>query len=598
MFLVTAKQKKRSIISRGMRILALALLGVVCIFSVTGYGAEDIKNFSFNIQGLEDSLQQNVSASLSLQEFQYTEHYTPELLDNLLSNAPDKIRNALQPFGYYSPKISISQSQQNGHTTVLIHIDKGEPILVQSVVIDCIGKGCENQRIQKVVSQFPLRSGDIFNHQVYSRGKQQLITKTLDLGFQKAFFEKKQVAVNEGNKTADITLHLDVGLQYYFGAITYKCGFIKERILKRITGYRQGDPFSPRALTTMRQALLATEYFDTAEVEYDLSKADQDGNVPVTITLTRGKRNRYGIGMGYGTDTGIRGSLEWYNHRLNKYGHQLDLQWQPSERKSYFGGIYTIPISDPNKERVTVLGKWENENYDNTDTESLSTAVSYDHLRKNGEYSIYLRYIDEDYTIGGEDGQSAVLAPGAKISWRWVDNRIKANQGLSVTAEFCGGNKNFLSDTTFIQGSVSSKIILRFLDRYRFIGFGKAGATIADTFYDLPPTLRFYAGGDQSVRGYGYKRIGPEDSEGNIIGGKYLLTYSAEIERQLSDTWGVAMFLDSGTATNEWDHLEMKHGAGAGLRWYASFGQLRFDVARTLDDGNNWRVHFTLGADF
>ncbi len=582
-------------------LFTLLLAGLLCVYASCSsvYGEETKKNFTVDIRGLtEEALKHNVSASLSLHEFQYSKHYNLEVLEKLLGHTPEEIREALQPFGYYSPRISISQSRQNGHTTVRIQIEKGEPVRVRSVITDCIGKGCENERMQTLLGRFPLKPGDIFDHQVYTRGKQQLITKTLDLGFQQAFFEQKEVAVNAGKQSADIALSLNVGVQYYFGHITYQCGFIKERILKRITGYRQGDPFSPRALTKMRQALLATEYFDTAEVQYDLSQADNEGNVPVTITLTPGKRNRYGVGFGYGTDTGVRGTLEWYNHRFNRYGHQLDLQWQPSERKSYFGGTYTIPISDPNRERVTVLGKWENETYDNTDTETLSTGVSYDHLRKNGEYSIFVRYLDEDYTIGSEDGQSAVLAPGAKISWRWVDNRIKARHGLSVTAEFCGGNGNVLSDTTFLQGSISSKIILSFLDKYRFIGFGQAGATAADDFYDLPPSLRFYAGGDQSVRGYGYKRIGPEDDEGNIIGGKYLVTYSAEIERKLSDTWGAALFFDSGTASNEWDHLEMKHGAGAGIRWYASFGQLRLDVARTVNDGNNWRVHFTLGADF
>ncbi len=562
----------------------------------TSVGAHNA--YQILVQGLDHPLQRNVLASLSGYQLQHMEPDRPDVFSGFTKNIQNEVRRALQPFGYYSPQISISRRTESGLVTLIIQVDKGDPVVVHSVAIGCTGHRCVDERLQKVFSWFPLKTGDIFDYQTYSKGKQQIITSILDLGFQNAFFQQSRVEVRPDKRTADISLTLDIGVQYYFGHITYVCGFIKERLLKRITGYREGDPFSPKALTQMRQALLATEYFSSAQVQYDLQQADKEGKVPVTIVLTPGKNNRYGVGLGYGTDTGFRGSLEWYNHRLNRYGHQLDIAWEPSERASQFGGMYTVPLGDPKKDQVHVLGDWESENYANTDRETLSAMVSYDHLKPHGEYSAYLLYVDEKYTIGSDDGQATLCAPGARISWRWVHDRIRAKHGVSVATDFSGGNKNFLSDTTFIKGAIRSKVILSFLDEYRFIGLGAVGAVVAEDLYDLPPSQRFYAGGDQSVRGYGYKQIGPEDEEGNVIGGAYLLTYSAEIERKLTDEWGVAFFYDSGTVTNNWNVLAMKQGVGTGVRWYASFGQVRLDLARTLDGSNQWRVHFSLGTDF
>ena len=119
-----------------------------------------------------------------------------------------------------------------------------------------------------------------------------------------------------------------------------------------------------------------------------------------------------------------------------------------------------------------------------------------------------------------------------------------------------------------------------------------------DDIFELPPTLRYYAGGDQSVRGYGYRTIGPLDADGNVVGGKNLLVYSLELERALFDEWSAAVFYDCGGASDGWTDITMKSGAGVGVRWKAPFGQVRLDLAKALDDGgNSWRIHFTIGAD-
>ncbi|MCW5209300.1 BamA/TamA family outer membrane protein, partial [Desulfobulbus sp. US1] len=143
----------------------------------------------------------------------------------------------------------------------------------------------------------------------------------------------------------------------------------------------------------------------------------------------------------------------------------------------------------------------------------------------------------------------------------------------------------------------NGKIILTPWTNWRLLGGLSIGAIMMDSIDELPPSLRFYAGGDHSVRGYGYKELGPEDSSGKIIGGQYLTEASIEIERKINDTWSAAAFYDLGNAYDDID-LDLQVGAGLGVRMNLPFGQVRLDVACAVSDADYpLRIHLTIGAD-
>jgi translocation and assembly module TamA len=123
------------------------------------------------------------------------------------------------------------------------------------------------------------------------------------------------------------------------------------------------------------------------------------------------------------------------------------------------------------------------------------------------------------------------------------------------------------------------------------------GAMAVSNFSDLPPELRFFAGGDRSVRGFDYQQIGDTNDTGGVIGGRYLAVASAEMEYYIPQGYGVAAFVDAGDAFN--DQPNSNVGAGLGLRWKSPVGLLRLDVARPVvtDLNTAWRVHLIIGPD-
>ena len=573
----------------------LVILPVIFFCCADG-AAQGPVRIDVTVTGLDGVLLDNVLSRLSLEQQRDSPQLTEGLIRRLFAGAGREIATALEPFGYYAPEVEMDLVRENGVWTATFHVDPGKPVRIAEVDIRLTGAGRNEKLLLAAVRNFPLRPGDVLDHRLHEQGKKNITSTALAAGYREVSFTTHRVEVNPEQYSAVIRLELDTGPLFRFGPTTFEADFVSHHFLRRMLTYREGEPFSPRALVELRQSLLGSDYF--SQVDVRTGSAADSTSVPIIITLSPKKRNLYGFGVGYGTDTGIRASVEWTNRLVNRHGHQFTLQLQPSERKNLFGGVYTIPIRDPRKDRLSLLGKWESEDFASTESEQRTLSVAYDHIRGAGEYSLYLSFLDEEYDTGLESGHSTLLTPGIKTTWRLADDRLRTQRGLRVTLNLTGASEDLVSDGTFLQASVSAKAILAIFDQWRLIGQAQLGGTFVDTVFDLPPSLRFYAGGDQSVRGYAYKSIGPLDRLGNVLGGRYLAGCSIELERSLFGNWSGAIFFDSGDAPDSLDELAMKNGAGFGIRWNAPFGQVRLDVANPVSEaGRSWRIHFNVGAD-
>jgi translocation and assembly module TamA len=172
-----------------------------------------------------------------------------------------------------------------------------------------------------------------------------------------------------------------------------------------------------------------------------------------------------------------------------------------------------------------------------------------------------------------------------------------------VQIDLKGAEKSVLSNASFVQARVDG-ILIRSLGRFRFITRGQLGDTQTNDFHALPPTIRFFAGGDQSVRGFAYQQLGDKDAAGHVIGGKELATGSVEVDYtylerwKFLDKWGVAAFFDTGNAASSLSSASLERGTGVGLRWVSPIGPIRLDAAWAVSQpGHPLRIHFTVGPD-
>jgi len=166
-----------------------------------------------------------------------------------------------------------------------------------------------------------------------------------------------------------------------------------------------------------------------------------------------------------------------------------------------------------------------------------------------------------------------------------------------MSFDLYGAHEKLLSDTTFFQATVSSKWIKSLGESTRFLARADLGTTVTQNFGQLPATVRFFTGGDTTVRGYGFETIGPVDPDGNVTGGEHLIVLSLEADWLVANNWAVAVFADSGTSFVGSDP-DFKTGVGIGLHWYSPVGPIRVDLAHPLDDPDqDYRLHITFGPD-
>ena len=188
--------------------------------------------------------------------------------------------------------------------------------------------------------------------------------------------------------------------------------------------------------------------------------------------------------------------------------------------------------------------------------------------------------------------------PGLTFERIKADDLLRTRNGYRVNLEVRGAYEGLISTATMLQLRANAKGIHRFGEGGRVVARVDAGSTLGDGTLDLPVSLRFFAGGDNSVRGYAYKSLGPVDEEGDPVGGRHLLTGSIEYEHPVKgDDWWVAAFADGGNAFDT-DRIKLRAGYGVGVRWYSPIGRVRLDLAFPSDDKDDaWRLHFGLGAD-
>lgn len=508
--------------------------------------------------------------------------------------SPEEIRLALQPFGYYQPAISSSLTKEADLWTARYQISLGEPVRIDEVAMTIVG-AVNNQQTLLSSAQPELRRGQRLLHQDYETNKASLLQAARNLGYLNARFLSSTLLIDRVQRTADITLKLDAGVQYKFGPVEFPQEILSEELIDEFITFTEGEVFDTRKLVALQLDLSDSGYFSQAQVRAEKSQAKQD-RIPVTISAVPSKKRQYTYGIGFGTDTGFRTRLGIEFRRINQRGHKVDTELLVSEVKQSVTAQYIVPFGKPGGDSLRYQSKYEQEEVGDGDAKRLSLGVSFNDRWRGWQRRFYLDYLNETFEFGSTRDTVNFLIPGISLDYRKADDLLLPRHGYSWFVDVHGGSEAIISDTNFIQGRVIGQRVWSPTERSRLLARAEYGATSVANFDALPTTERFFAGGDRSVRGYAYQDLAPEDDEGNTIGGRYLFTSSLEADYLFYNNLGGAVFADAGDASSD-NHFKLSRSIGVGLRWASPVGMFRLDIARPLDEEKNFRIHIGIGAD-
>jgi len=551
------------------------------------------------VSGLDKPMEQNVRAFMSIAQEAGRAGLTGPRVRRLYRKSLEELRTALQPFGYYEPRVESSLEETESGWVAAYRVDPGRPVRVTKLEVVILGEGADDPALSGLVAKFPLQEGDVFVHARYEEGKRLLLRSALNNGYLNSSYAEHQARVYPGREAVEIRLVLASGLRFHFGKVTFSDAVIEPELVARFSNIKEGEPYSTEKLFELQNALFDSDYFSRVEVSPRPEQAT-GRNVPVFVDLAPSRRHRYSLGIGYGTDTKVRGSLGYNNRRINRRGHRFRSALRFSRLRESLTVGYIVPFRNPRSDFWEVMATMINDHPDDNRNEEtyiigVNRQVS---PRRNWIETWYLDYRRDSFRLGDEFGDTKLLMPGLTIDRIVGKSRGNVQAGNRITLEFRGGHDNLLSDVSFFQPLLTFKLIQSLARKHRVLLRGEAAATVIDGFGDLPLSLRYYAGGDTSVRGYGYQRLGPKNSSGDAIGGKQKLVGSVEYDYLFREKWSVAAFVDTGNAFNQWNDFSLERGAGFGVRWYSPVGPLRVDLAWPVSVGDrDPRLHIIFGPE-
>lgn len=587
-----------------VRTLCCVLL-LFCLFSGSGLVAAAVAADPIEVvvEGIDGDARKNVLEALTLPSGLVQDGKADRLwLERFARQAGQKVPAALEPFGYYNAEAVVRiETPEVDKYRLRVRIDPGQPAVVSEITVTITGSGASEATLTALASDFPLRKGAVLAHPLYEKGKQALKSRAEELGYLDATYAIHEVRVDEAGQSAVITLALETGEKYFFSTVTIEgAPDYPDAFLRRYITFQPGEAFSYSRMAASQLQLNNSERFRRVTVRADKEQA-RDGKIPVQVLLTPAPHISLRPGIGYGTDTGARFALRYRDLNMLHRGHELDSHLYISQRLQGIATSYILPSDRDLRTFTSVQVNLQQEEITTYDSRIIAMELARTHSftpRRQG--SVYVKFQHEEFTIGSQDSTSRYILPGVRFSDNRYDNLIRPDRGFRYALDLRGTHQALGSTTRLLQLIGEASHILPLPWRLSFLTSAKAGFTVfTDEFSDLPPSLRFFAGGDQSVRGYAYQSLGPRDAQGNVIGGKHLLLGCVELQRAILEDWAVSVFYNAGNAFDTFSDLTLFQAAGVGIHYHTPVGALNLYLARQIRvDDPEFRIHFTVGFEF
>jgi len=544
--------------------------------------------------------------------------------------------------GYFSARVTdvnVQRVEGNG-VKVTITVEEGEPTRIASIDV----QGPENDVAKRVFTheRDTPRKGDVFQHPDYLLAKDMLQKELVKRGYAHAQVDGV-VEVDRDKHQAIVRYDIDPGPIVTFGDTKVEgLKSMPESMVRNRISWRRGEQFDPDRLAAAQGRLTASGFFAAARSEYS-----HDGRPPVadiTVRVAEASKHELRFGFGAGLDR------EQYQLRL-RGGYTVrgvfddELTTFKVDATPGYSWFRSTGSSGPT---IQTLAELTRDDFIIGNLRGIADA-GFERTPRQGyiltgpRFSLGVQYpfVNDDLRlrVGWEirettfDNYDPMVFSGEAIV-QWIayfqqrliydkrDYPLQAREGFYAEVETLEGGP-------WAGGQVGAYRITPEARRYVPLGSRivlaarvKGGKLWIAADGDAPLPLRYYGGGANDHRGFGFERLSPQrrDSSGNLvpIGGSevFLGSFETRVDLfKLSKNWVSAVgFLDAGdvTAPGGMDLGNLHYAVGLGLRYDTIVGPVRADVGFRLnrwqaagadglanpDPGDRYAIHLSLGEAF
>jgi len=555
------------------------------------------KDVTLRVEGVTGELKTNIEAYIG----QLTEDDLNSWRETLL-RLRKVTREASEAVGYYQSEAQFRREKNQ----VIVTVKANAPVMInKEVTVHYQGEASNDIAFTALLELLPLKEGQVFHHGRYESIKSLVQNLALERGYFDGKWTTNKVSVTQPTQTAEINLDYDSGTRYRFGQVHFSHKQegqplpLKLSLLEKLAPFDEGEPYEAEKIIKFNRALIDSRYFTEVRVRADPDPSAENKEIPINVTLGADKPNQVDLGAGYATDIGARLSLAWRRPLLNENGHSIEITSEISQVRQSIDFRYGIPWRHPINDTLQIIAGFKREDIDNnTLIKNAILGIERQKKRDNGwQTNESIRWSRESYNKdNGEQGQSDLLLPGYGISRvRTKGSKTDPSSGDRQYYQVEFASPDLLSDADLLSLRAGWRLLRTYVDRHQLGLRADVGSIFSGNFDGVPLNMRFYAGGDQSVRGYDYKSLSPRDSTGQVIGASNLVSGSVEYTFKLTPHWRLATFVDTG---NAFDAVSegLKVGSGVGVRWISPVGPVRLDVAWGVSETSaSPRIHFFMG---
>jgi translocation and assembly module TamA len=532
-------------------------------------------------------------------------------------SAKDNTNKALQSLGYYQTDIIVTVEKDPWQLNLTLKLP--EPTLINNIDVQITGEAKDDPAFITLINNNEIQTGDQLHHGKYETLKSNLLSLALQQGYFNGALIDSSITIKAGYHHADIKIIYDSGPRYRFGDVNFNDFNLDPDLLSSLIPFKKGMFYNTNDFHQLQHQLQSTQYFSNANVVHANKIEDKKNNnytIPLDVSLTPAKSHQLDLGIGFATDTQFRLSVGWRTPLINKHGHFQETKFKYSALNPTGNFIYSIPLSHPTEDILQFKMTVENDDYADLTTKFYSVQVGRVVRKNNWNRQVYARLHQEAWQydldatkpniIWSEEDNVQYLIPG--VTWSKTirsGSALDPSAGFRQTYNIEGAHLKAGSDNSFFRIHGRWNYITTLKTNHRLVTRAELGAIYIDRDAELAPSLRFYTGGDQSIRGFSYQSIGstiPSSSDPNIavpvnVGGTRLMVASIEYQYYLNRKWRLALFSDGGSVANKGEFNPV-YSIGSGLHYLSPVGPVKFDFAYGIDDGDkNWRIHINLGAE-
>lgn len=573
--------------------------------------------FELHIEAPDD-LREVLERHLDLQRYRALTDLSDSELDRLMTAAQANARDLAATLGYFSPEIrtECNRATDAAPRVVRLSVAPGEPTVMFETRITFTGPIATDPTAQAlrqhIEATWQLRPGMRFTQTAWTAAKQQALLQLIAQRYPTGRIAQSLADIDPVTRQTHASVTLDSGPAYQLGGLVVSgLQRFQADLVTRLARLTPGADYDQTQLVEAQQRLSDSGYFDSVFLSLDTSADPQQA--PVLVQLREARLQKLVLGLGASTDSGARLSAEHTHHQVPGLGWRA-VSKLTLDRETRSLGSELTSQPDENNWRWVTSGLLQSQNTSGIDVTSQRLRAGRSQSGTRIDRNYYLQY--DRASTAASDASALVIADALSANYAFTvrnfDSLPFPSRGWGLGVELGGGT------TLGSQRDPYTRVLAHWLAYYplgenkdsaaetlragRLALRAQAGAVLARDGITLPSTQLFLTGGDNSVRGYGYRDLGVTQADGQTVAGRYLAVGSVEWQRPITTQgrltdWEGTAFIDAGAVADQPGELRAKVGVGVGARWKSPVGPLQMDVAYGVAV-QRFRLHLNVGFTF